>query len=129
MRPSAIGMPHAILFGMPMPHRQPPIGGKKKPMKKVVSTLIATAFALGLSASGYAQAPAGTEKKGVEQSQPSTKSETPAVKTETPGAKTEPGAVKTEKKGHKHGKKAKKSEAKTGQSKVEQPQAEEKTAK
>ena len=100
-------------------------------MKKVVSTLIATAFALGLAASGYAQAPAGTEKKGMEQSQPTTKSETsgvkseaPAVKTETPGAKTDPGAVKAEKKSHmKHGKKAKKTEVKP-----EQPKAEEKPA-
>jgi len=124
-----------------MLHRHNRIGGKLKKMKKVISTMIATAFALGLAASGYAQAPAGTEKKGVEQSQPTTKteapavkSEAPAVKTETPGAKTEPGVVKSEKKAEKkahkkHGKKGKKSEVKPEQPKGDQPKVEEKPAK
>jgi hypothetical protein len=123
-----------------MLHRHNRIGGIKKKMKKVISTMIATAFALGLAASGYAQAPAGTEKKGVEQSQPTTKteapavkSEAPAVKTETPGAKTEPGVAKPEKKAKKahkkHGKKGKKSEVKSEQPQGEQPKVEEKPAK
>jgi hypothetical protein len=92
-------------------------------MKKIITTLTAVTFALGLAAAGYAQTVTTPEKPGVKTEAPAVPSQTvkpgePAVKEVTKGGEpAKPGAqeaVKPGEKSKKEMKKKAKKEAKKG---------------